>query len=96
MRRKWGKKMTELGQLGGHLIAVCCPIEGNRKGGPPFSVDVDAYGKALGAEWEKLIDKIPESCTFPGRERLVVWQKVKEPRRIRLFELWHSLFHSVI
>jgi len=76
MRDSWGLQMTKLTRPGGYLITLCYPIDGDREGGPPYSVDVDAYARALGSQWQKVVDKIPENAPDPiGRERLVVWQR---------------------
>jgi hypothetical protein len=56
-------------------------MDGDRPGGPPFSVNVDMYTEALeaGAEaggWSKLVD---EETTVneerKGKERVVVWKR---------------------
>lgn len=68
--------MSRLIKAGGYLIALVFPIDGQREGGPPYSVEVDMYTEALGHRWNKIIDKIPDESSLDhvGRERLVVWQ----------------------
>lgn len=75
-REAWGRQMTKLSRTAGYLITLCFPIDGEREGGPPYSVNVEAYAQALGPQWQKIVDKIPDIAPEPiGRERLVVWQK---------------------
>ena len=72
--------MTELVTPGGFLITTVFPIDGDRAGGPPYSVSVGIIADVLGPGWRKIIDKIPEE-SLPrnmGRERVVVWQRVEE------------------
>jgi len=84
LRKDWGAKMSDLTVPGGYLITLAYPIDGNREGGPPFSVSVDLYADALGPLWDKISDKLPDegSLSHIGRERIVIWQKaVKGPGR---------------
>ena len=69
--------MQELVKPGGILICIVYPIDGDREGGPPFSVDKKAYETAIGVGWEKLIDKVPadEAENDLGRKRLVIWKR---------------------
>jgi len=81
LRKSWGSQMSHLVKKGGYLIALVWPMDGDRPGGPPFSVNVDMYTEALeaGAEaggWSKLMD---EETTVneerKGKERVVVWKR---------------------
>ena len=77
LREPWGKKMTELTKPGGFLITTVYPIDGDRAGGPPYSVNVELVQEVLGSGWEKTVDKVPEE-SLPknvGRERVVVWKR---------------------
>ncbi|KLO12813.1 Thiopurine S-methyltransferase [Schizopora paradoxa] len=78
LREGWGKQMCDLIKTGGHLITLAYPIDGDRKGGPPFSVDIPSYAAVLGSGWEKILDKVPDEVTgnSVGRVRLVIWKKL--------------------
>ncbi len=60
------------------MITLVYPMDGDRKGGPPFSVDIPSYDAVLGSGWEKVLDKVPEEVTGSsvGRMRLVIWKKL--------------------
>ncbi|KZT62383.1 S-adenosyl-L-methionine-dependent methyltransferase, partial [Calocera cornea HHB12733] len=81
LRADWGARMAELVPPGGYLVAVVWPIDGARPGGPPYSVDVDAYEEVLGVaegKWSKVVDRASELSTsdmHKGRERVVVWKR---------------------
>ncbi|EJT97597.1 S-adenosyl-L-methionine-dependent methyltransferase [Dacryopinax primogenitus] len=81
LRNPWGKRMTELVHPGGYLVAVAWPLDGEREGGPPYSVSVDAYEEALGVGrglWTKVVDRPSELSAdgvHKGRERVVVWKR---------------------
>lgn len=63
---------------GGYLVALVWPIDGDRPGGPPYSVDVAAYEQVLGDKWTKVIDRASEASEtemHQGREKIVVWRK---------------------
>lgn len=70
--------MCNLIKSGGYLITLVYPMDGDRKGGPPFSVDIPSYDAVLGSGWEKVLDKVPEEVTGSsvGRMRLVIWKKL--------------------
>lgn len=81
MRADWGKRMTEIVEPGGYLVALVWPIDGDRPGGPPYSVDVAAYDEVLGTKegkWTKVVDRKSElSATeaHKGRESIAVWKR---------------------
>jgi hypothetical protein len=71
--------MTQLVKPGGHLVCLVYPIDGDRQGGPPYSVDVPAYEKVLGESWKKIVDKEPISGPGSrGNQRIVVWERAQE------------------
>jgi len=78
LREGWGKQMCELVKTDGHLITLAYPMDGDRKGGPPFSVDILSYVDVLGSGWEKVLDKVPDevSGNSVGRVRLVIWKRL--------------------
>jgi len=78
LREGWGKQMCNLIKSGGYLITLAFPIDGDRKGGPPFSVDIPSYAAVLDSGWEKVLDKVPEEVTgnSMGRMRLVIWKRL--------------------
>lgn len=47
MREAWGKRYAELVSTGGVLLCLIFPIDGDRAGGPPYSVSADAYRAVL-------------------------------------------------
>jgi len=77
MRPAWGKRMTELVKPGGHLIALAYPIDGDRQGGPAYSVSVEAYDESLGLGWTKVLECVPTKMSegHEGREKVVVWKR---------------------
>ena len=78
LRPDWGKKMNELVKPGGYLITLAFPLDGDRPGGPPYSVSLPAYDEVMGSSWEKVLDKIPNEVigTSVGRMRLVIYKKL--------------------
>jgi len=78
LREGWGKQMRDLVKPGGYLITLAFPLDGDRKGGPPYSVNLPAYVAVLGEGWEKVLDKIPDEVvgTSVGRMRLVIYKKL--------------------
>ncbi|CDZ96647.1 TPMT family [Phaffia rhodozyma] len=71
-REAWAKRYTTLLSSNPRalLVTLCFPIDGNRLGGPPWSVSVEAYEAVLSGNlgWKKIHEG-------PGGEggRLVVW-----------------------
>ncbi|GAA5990626.1 hypothetical protein JCM5350_001332 [Sporobolomyces pararoseus] len=51
-RQKWGNRYAELIRPGGVLITLEYPIDGDREGGPPFSVSEEAYEQVLSSNFE--------------------------------------------
>jgi hypothetical protein len=56
------------------------PIDGDRPGGPPYSVNVDMYTEALQAEpeagnWTKILDEETANEERKNTERIVVWRR---------------------
>lgn len=70
--------MRKLVVTGGYLITLVYPLNLPKEGGPPFNVEPEHYLEPLGPDWEKVVDKIPEtsSASHIGRERIVVWRKI--------------------
>lgn len=78
LRRDWGRQMGTLLKPGGYLITLVFPIDPPTDAGPPYFVRVEHYAEALGENFVKIVDKVPETSSEPhvGRERIVVWQRV--------------------
>ena len=79
-RADWGRQINALVKPGGFLITLVFPLDPPRDYGQPFFVRPEHYIEPLGRQnWEKVIDKIPESSSehHVGRERLVVWRKLE-------------------
>lgn len=77
--------MARLVKPGGHLVALVFPIDGDRPGGPPYSVNVSSYEAVLDATaWEKLVDEVPPRNTEAqvGRARIVVWKKLAASQKL--------------
>ncbi|GAA94124.1 uncharacterized protein L969DRAFT_86229 [Mixia osmundae IAM 14324] len=76
MRKAWGQRFSEIMAPGGHLIALVFPMDGDRAGGPPYSVDLDLFDELL-PDFEKIHQSAP-SHPAPGRERremITVWKR---------------------
>ncbi|KDQ14735.1 hypothetical protein BOTBODRAFT_32484 [Botryobasidium botryosum FD-172 SS1] len=78
VRPAWGKRMGELIKPGGYLIALAYPLDGDRKGGPAYSVSIEAYDESLGSGWTKTLEYVPTQMSegHEGREKVVVWKRV--------------------
>jgi len=76
-RLEWGKQMNALIKPGGYLITLVFPIDPPTDIGPPFFVRPEHYLEPLGDNWEKVLDKVPETSIefHVGKERIVVWRK---------------------
>lgn len=76
MRVSWGEKMTEIAKPGALLITLVFPIDGDREGGPPFSVKPEIYKEVLGEKWVQIFEKETIDESFRGRKKVIVWRKV--------------------
>ncbi|GAA5846392.1 hypothetical protein JCM5353_000477 [Sporobolomyces roseus] len=76
-RQKWGDRYAEVVRKGGVLITLQYPIDGDREGGPPYSVSEGAYDEALSSNFEKVYCETPtkQSEGHEGREKMVVWRR---------------------
>ncbi|GAA6019180.1 hypothetical protein JCM11491_001406 [Sporobolomyces phaffii] len=76
-RQRWGERYAELIRPGGALITLEYPLDGDREGGPPFSVSEEAYDRVLSPSFEKVYSEVPtkQSPGHEGRERIVVWKR---------------------
>ncbi|KAF9003216.1 S-adenosyl-L-methionine-dependent methyltransferase [Cyathus striatus] len=77
-RPDWGKKMADLIKPGGHLITLVFPIDPPTELGPPYFVRPEHYIELLAGNFEKVVDKEPETALphHKGREQLVVWRRI--------------------
>jgi len=80
LRPSWGSQMRHLVKKGGYLITLIWPIDGDRPGGPPYSVDVGMYTEALQADpgsgnWTKIFDEATNHPDRKGTERIAVWKR---------------------
>ncbi|POY72450.1 hypothetical protein BMF94_4276 [Rhodotorula taiwanensis] len=81
MRASWGKRYGEVIRPNGVLICLAFPIDGNREGGPPFSVSEEAYDAALGGDFDKIYSKQPTKLAegrAAGRDRMLVYKRKSE------------------
>ncbi|BGP54449.1 hypothetical protein JCM8202_001527 [Rhodotorula sphaerocarpa] len=77
MRPNWGKRYGEVIRKGGVLICLAFPIDGDREGGPPFSVSEEAYDAAL-PDFEKIYSRQPTKLAEgreAGRDRMLVYKR---------------------
>ncbi|KAM0791665.1 hypothetical protein ACM66B_006101 [Microbotryomycetes sp. NB124-2] len=77
LRKPWADRYADLIRPGGVLITLVFPIDGDRPGGPPFSVSEVAYDQILSPNFDKIYSAEPgESAEgHEGRERMVVWRR---------------------
>ncbi|GAA6037962.1 hypothetical protein JCM8097_009511 [Rhodosporidiobolus ruineniae] len=76
-RAKWGKRYGEVIRPGGLLIALAFPLDGDRAGGPPYSVSEDAYDAVLLDNFEKIYSAHPgkSSAGREGRDKMLVYRR---------------------
>ncbi|GAA5884487.1 hypothetical protein JCM6882_005271 [Rhodosporidiobolus microsporus] len=76
-REKWGKRCAEVVRPGGILIALAFPLDGDREGGPPYSVSEEAYDQILLPNFEKVYSKHPgkSSAGREGRDKMLVFRR---------------------
>ncbi|PWZ03045.1 S-adenosyl-L-methionine-dependent methyltransferase [Testicularia cyperi] len=86
LRPSWAQTYTRLIKPGGVLISLVYPIQGDRPGGPPFSLSTDLVRELLGSQqnqkgepaWKELADLEPKNSkeTRVGIERVMVWRRL--------------------
>lgn len=60
----------------GLLLALMFPIDGDREGGPPYSVSPELYDSLLSAHFERVyFEKPTPSEGRDGREMMSVWKR---------------------
>ncbi|PCH41416.1 S-adenosyl-L-methionine-dependent methyltransferase [Wolfiporia cocos MD-104 SS10] len=77
-RPEWGRQMTKIVKSGGYLITLLFPIINQPENvGPPFYAREESYAAVLGADWENVLDEIPENSieSHKGVEQLIVWKR---------------------
>ncbi|EPQ31946.1 uncharacterized protein PFL1_00145 [Pseudozyma flocculosa PF-1] len=85
LREAWAQTYTRLVKRGGVLISLVYPIQGDRPGGPPYSISPELVRQLLGAQrnddgapaWTELADLEPKQSkeTRVGQERVMVWRR---------------------
>lgn len=79
MRKKWAETYARVIQPGGILLALVYPIEGDRPGGPPFSLSPDIYEELLRDSFDLVWSGIPgeqsERRKNTGIEQVQVWKR---------------------
>lgn len=67
-------------RVGGHCVALAFPVgKPHEEGGPPFGFDARDFSRALGADFELLLDE-PVHAPAPDRpwpERWSVWRRTR-------------------
>jgi hypothetical protein len=76
-RNDWAAKMEELIRPGGYLIALVFPIDRQTDAGPPFYVRSEHFDELLSSNFEKVVDRVPETSLegHKGRESVLVWRR---------------------
>ncbi|GAA5835939.1 hypothetical protein JCM9279_002146 [Rhodotorula babjevae] len=78
LRAKWGQRYGEVVRPGGLLVALAFPLDGDREGGPPYSVSEEAYDAALGDSFEKIYSRHPDKMAKErehGRDKVLVYRR---------------------
>lgn len=76
-RIEWSIRYSQLIKKGGKLITLIYPIDGDRPGGPPFSLDPDEVTELLtNVGFKKIHYKVPTMTDHPQRELMAVWEKL--------------------
>ncbi|KAK4047039.1 Proteasome subunit alpha type-2 [Microbotryomycetes sp. JL221] len=77
LRPKWAQRYADVIRQGGLLITLEFPIDGDRPGGPPFSVSEEAYEQVLSPNFDKVYSAKPGQSAegHEGREMIVVWKR---------------------
>ncbi|KPV76316.1 uncharacterized protein RHOBADRAFT_52341 [Rhodotorula graminis WP1] len=78
LRAKWGERYAEVVRPGGLLVALAFPLDGDREGGPPYSVSEEAYDAALGHSFEKIYSRHPDKMAKErahGRDKVLVYRR---------------------
>ncbi|KAJ1030574.1 hypothetical protein NDA16_001483 [Ustilago loliicola] len=85
LRSSWAETYTRLLAKDGILIALVFPIQGDRPGGPPFSISPDLVRGLFGAQrnsdggaaWQELANLQPRGPeTQPDVQRVMVWRRL--------------------
>ncbi|GJN87371.1 hypothetical protein Rhopal_000320-T1 [Rhodotorula paludigena] len=77
-RKQWGARYAEVIRPGGLLICLAYPLDGNREGGPPYSVSEEAYDAVLSDHFEKIYSKHPSQMAEDrpvGRDKMLVYRR---------------------
>ncbi|GJN87369.1 hypothetical protein Rhopal_000318-T1 [Rhodotorula paludigena] len=77
MRKQWGARYAEVIRPGGILVCLAFPLDGEREGGPPYSVSEEAYDADLLGSFTKVYSKEPKASApgREGREKMLVYQR---------------------
>ncbi|GAA5868701.1 hypothetical protein JCM8547_003788 [Rhodosporidiobolus lusitaniae] len=75
-REKWGARYGEVVRPGGLLIVLAYPLDGDREGGPPYSVSQEAVEAVLPA-FEKTYSRHPGKSSEgrEGRDKMLVFRR---------------------
>lgn len=85
LRPSWAETYTRLLAKDAVLIALVFPIQGDRPGGPPFSISPELVRELLGsqkdadgnASWKELAELTPKGPeTKPDVQRVMVWRRL--------------------
>ncbi len=85
LRTAWAETYTRLLAKDAILISLVYPIQGDRPGGPPFSLSPDLVRELLGSQtnaqgspaWQELAELKPKGPeTRPDVERIMIWRRV--------------------
>ncbi|KAH8547759.1 S-adenosyl-L-methionine-dependent methyltransferase [Umbelopsis sp. PMI_123] len=75
LRAQWGQRMADIIPIGGVLVCLIFPLD-EHKGGPPFSVTVDAYKAALNSSFENIyLADCKGHASRVGKEKISIWKR---------------------
>ena len=82
-RDEVGATYAKLLPKGGCLVALIFPIDGDRSGGPPYSMSLDIWKQILGEHFELEVDFQPAKAagSLGGKELKVEQQRMSLWRR---------------
>jgi len=77
LRPKWADRFAELINPGGILLCLMFPLDGDRPGGPPFSLSPEIYAELLEENFELLHQEKPKNSSQGNidREMMSAWKR---------------------
>lgn len=77
LRAKWGQAYARAIKSRGYLITLVYPIDGDRQGGPPYSVSPELISSHLVDHFELVWQGVPpgQPETRKGMEQVMLWRR---------------------